>query len=134
MPFRPIQWAKQTVAGRQVEADGSKLVNFYAVALPSPEESKTPVMLYGTPGRRRFVKVPVKTDIDTQKGIHAMLQVDSAIYGQWLFGISSQSQLFRIRLGKIKQNFISKEEKKVGERITQDKVCLLYTSPSPRDS
>ena len=95
---RPIQWARQTVEGRQIEADGSKLVNFYAVILPSPQESKTAVMLYGTSGRRKFVRIPVKTGVDTQKGVHALLQVDSAIYGQWLFGISSQSQFFRIKL------------------------------------
>ena len=58
MVYRPIQWARRTVEGRQIEADGSRLVNFYAVMVPDPEESKVPVMLYSAPGRRRYLRSP----------------------------------------------------------------------------
>ena len=105
MPFRPIQWARQTVEGRQIEADGSRLLDFYAVQLPDPGEAKVPVMLYGTPGTRRWVRVDPKifdragTTITPPKGIHALLEIDNAVYGHRLFGLSAQSQFFELRVG-----------------------------------
>lgn len=106
MPYRPIQWARQTVEGRQIEADGSRLVDFYAVRLPDPTEAKTPVMLYGTPGMRRFLRVPPQPferggmTITPTKGVHALLEIDSTAYGHRLFGISSGYQLFEIVQGQ----------------------------------
>lgn len=101
MPFRPIQWAQRSVEGRQIEADGSRLVNFYAVRVPAPEESKVPVMLYSSPGRRRFLNVPASSVgmIQPPKGIHALLTVDAPAYGLNLFGLSARYQMFRFRAG-----------------------------------
>ena len=102
MPFRPIQWARQTVEGRQIEADGSSLKDFYAVQLPDPGESKVPVMLYSTPGLRRWAQVAPQplmvggNEITPQKGIHALLEIDNAVYGHRLFGLSAQYQFFEI--------------------------------------
>ena len=98
MPFRPIQWARRSVEGRQIEADGSRLLNFFAVQLPDPEESKVPVMLYSSPGRRRFLKTNGnRKQANYVAGVHALLEVNSVVYGHWLFGISHQNVFFAIR-------------------------------------
>ena len=102
MPFRPIQWARQTVEGRQIEADGSSLKDFYAVQLPDPGEAKVPVMLYGTPGLRRWARVPPRPlaiagdQVTPPAGIHALLEIDNAVYGHRLFGLSARYQFFEI--------------------------------------
>ena len=101
MAYRPIQWARQSVEGRQIEADGSKLSNYYAVNLPAPEESKVAVMLYQVPGLRRWARVPTKNVLEATPttGIHALISMNSPAYGRRLYGLSSQYQLFRIRQG-----------------------------------
>lgn len=48
--FRPVLWARQTADGRSAQADGGRLLNFYAVAPVNPEESDLPVKLQGSPG------------------------------------------------------------------------------------
>ena len=48
--YQPVQWARQTADGRQAQADGGRLLNFYAVAAVNPEEADVPVVLQGTPG------------------------------------------------------------------------------------
>ena len=50
MPFRPIQWARQTTDGRQPDSDGASLLNLYATNPVPPQESKAPVVLYQSPG------------------------------------------------------------------------------------
>lgn len=52
----PIQWATSSHKGRSEAANGTRLVNLYAEALP--QDSKTPVVLYGTPGTARFTQLP----------------------------------------------------------------------------
>lgn len=52
---QPIQWAISSNQGRAEAANGSRLVNLYAEALPP--NSKAPVVLYGTPGTVQFVDV-----------------------------------------------------------------------------
>ena len=107
MPQRPLQWARQSVEGRQVEADGSRLINFYAVrpARAVPQEAKVPVMLYGSPGYRRWAHVPpvpfdqAGTLITPDAGIYGLIGVDTPQVGKRLFGVSSQYQLFEIREG-----------------------------------
>ena len=109
MPYRAIQWARRSIEGRQVEADGSRLLNFYAVTLPAPEESKVPVMLYSSPGLRRWLKVTDDTteanrasasDLDTMyAGVHAMLEIDSVIYGHRLIGLANGNQFFDLKVG-----------------------------------
>ena len=101
MPFRPVQWARQSIEGRQVEADGSRLLNFYAVQLAAPEESKVPVMIYSSPGQRRFLKTNGTNSavaLNTSAGVHALLEINSVVYGHWLFGISHQNIFFGIRV------------------------------------
>ena len=50
MPFKPIQWARQTTDGRQPDSDGASLLNLYATNPVPPQESKAPVVLYQSPG------------------------------------------------------------------------------------
>ena len=99
MPFRPIQWARRSVEGRQVEADGSRLLNFYAVQLADPSESKVPVMIYSSPGQRRFMRTNgTKARAEQVAGVHALLELDSVAYGKWLFGLTHQSVFFAVRV------------------------------------
>ncbi len=53
---QPIQWTTGSHKGRSEAANGARLVNLYAEALPP--DSKTPVVLYGTPGTSRFALLP----------------------------------------------------------------------------
>lgn len=53
---QPLQWAIASNSGRSVAANGSRLINLYAEALPP--DSKTPVVLYGTPGLSVFATLP----------------------------------------------------------------------------
>jgi hypothetical protein len=52
----PIQWAVGSHKGRSEKANGSRLVNLFAEALP--QDSKSSVVLYGTPGTAVFSKLP----------------------------------------------------------------------------
>ena len=98
MPFRPIQWARRSIEGRQNEADGSRLLNFYAVQLPAPEESKVPVMLYSSPGQRRFIHTQGANALGgSTPGVHALLEQNTVVYGHWLFGLTHGSVFFAIR-------------------------------------
>lgn len=102
MAFIPLQWARQTVGGRQNETDGSRLKNLYAVSPVLPEEAKTPVLLYGAPGFNTWAKVPRKTfirgssTITPTKGIHALLVLKSSVRGYRLFGVSHEYFFFEI--------------------------------------
>ena len=99
MSFRPIQWARRSIEGRQVEADGSRLLNFYAVALQAPEESKVPVMAYSSPGQRRYLETRGdRAQAGYASGVHALREVKSVVYGHWLFGLSNQNVFFGIRV------------------------------------
>ncbi len=53
---QPIQWATASNRGRSQAANGSRLVNLYAEALPA--DSKSQVVLHGTPGTARFSQLP----------------------------------------------------------------------------
>ena len=105
MPYRPVQWARQTVEGRQIEADGSRLINFYAVQPAIPEEAKVPVIIQGTPGVRRWARIPFKTFTRNQQtvtsvfpGVHGMIVVDTPLIGKHLFGVANQFQFFDIKI------------------------------------
>lgn len=52
----PIQWATASRKGRSEAANGSRLINMFVEALPP--DSKTPVVLYGTPGTTLFTELP----------------------------------------------------------------------------
>jgi len=102
MPFTPIPWARQSVQGRQIEADGSRLVNFYAVRSVMPEEAKVPVIIYGTPGYRKWAEVAAQTfdqggnDVTPPAGIYGLIENNSPTYGNRLYGISAGYQFFEI--------------------------------------
>jgi hypothetical protein len=53
---QPIQWAIASNKSRSEKANGSRLVNLYAEALPP--DSKSNVVLYGLPGTALFVELP----------------------------------------------------------------------------
>ena len=108
MPYRPIHWARQSVGGRYVEHDGSRLLNFYASRAVMPEEAKATVILQATPGYQAWVQVPVRdfapgvtTPVPTgdQVGIFGMLSVDTPLRGKHLYGISNSYQFFDISQG-----------------------------------
>ena len=108
--YSPFQWARQTVGGRQIETDGSRLINFYAVRPANEQESKVPVIIYGSPGYRRFAEVPPETftrntvPITPDPGIHGLIETNTAADGQHLIGISSEYQLFDIEIGPLSQD------------------------------
>lgn len=52
----PIQFALSSNDGKFGAANGERLVNLYAEAMPP--NSKVPVVLYGTPGQYRFAMLP----------------------------------------------------------------------------
>ena len=63
MPFLPIQWARQTTDGRQPDSDGASLLNLYATNPVPPQESKSPVVLYQSPGYESVGQLtPTDTD------------------------------------------------------------------------
>ena len=101
MPYRPIQWARRSVEGRQVEADGSRLLNFYAIQVQAPQAQsvpKVPVMLYSSPGVRRYLEVPNPDNNTNQTaGFHALLEVKSPIYGHRIFGLAHRYEFFHAR-------------------------------------
>lgn len=100
MPFRPVQWAKRSIEGRQTEADGSRLLNFYPVQLAAPEDSKVPVMLYSGPGFRRWLKTNGTDALASANdvGVHALLRINTPVYGTWLCGLTHQSVFFAVRI------------------------------------
>lgn len=53
---QPIQWALASNSGRSKAANATRMVNVFAEALPP--DSKTPVVLYGTPGTALFAELP----------------------------------------------------------------------------
>ena len=79
--MRPIQWATGSNQTRTEAANGSRLVNLYAEALPP--DSKTPVALYGTPGTRIFCHLPT----NPVKALHRLNDVLHAITATRLYRI-----------------------------------------------
>lgn len=96
-----VQWAKHNTAGAQTAADGSELKNFYAVEVASPAaDRKTPIILYGSPGFKRWLQVPPfafdlnGVEVQPPAGIQALLPIESPTYGNWLVGVSAEYQFF----------------------------------------
>jgi len=79
--IRPIQWATGSNQTRSEAANGSRLINLYAEALPP--DSKTPVALYGTPGTNPFSRLPT----EPVKALHT--------FKDQLYAVTS-SRLYRI--------------------------------------
>ena len=106
MPFRPLQWARQTVGGRQDNSDGASLTNFYAVNPVSPEDAKSNVIIYGTPGHQQWLGINPKTftpsggsAITPVSGVQGMVSIDSPTYGKRMFCITGGYQLAELRIG-----------------------------------
>lgn len=91
MPFGQIQWARQTIEGRQTEAQGGRLLNLYAVN-PDPQ-SKVASLLYHAPGKRKWASHI------SGAAINGMLASDSPVYGKRL-SIVSGAFFYQIRLGR----------------------------------
>lgn len=96
--YRPIQWARQTVEGRQDFSNGSRLLNMYAERAVAPDESKVAVVLHGTPGAKRYANV---TAGDGAAGIFGLVQTNTPTYGERLFGIVGGNYLFEIRAADV---------------------------------
>ena len=79
---RPIQWARQSAAGRQVENDGSRLINFYATVAVTPEEAKVPVVIYGAPGFNSALRFPADSDYSPVNGLIVM---ESPVHGDHVY-------------------------------------------------
>jgi len=105
VPYRPIQWASRSIEGRQVEADGSRLLDFYATQITPPavgQTPKVPVMLYSSPGLRRWLRVPSRTtpqSVTPEKGVHGLLEIVNPSYGRRLVGLTGQYFFFDVRFG-----------------------------------
>ena len=96
MAYRPVQWAKTTVSGRQDASDGSRLINFFAVrpVSPAPEDSKSPVILYGVPGLSVFHDAAALEAVGgTPEQIQGMTFVESPVYGNKLFCLARNGRL-----------------------------------------
>ena len=89
MPFIPVQWARQTVEGRQDASDGSRLVNFYAVNPVSPEDVKSKVIIYSAPGYSKWAAINGKPYLTIRPGtsIQGLLAIDSPVFGKRLFAV-----------------------------------------------
>lgn len=79
--MRPIQWAIASNSTKSEDANGSRLVNLYAEALPP--DSKTQVALYGTPGTKVFSLLPTPQ----VKALHTLNGVLYAITAKRLYSI-----------------------------------------------
>lgn len=104
--LQPIQWAKHSTSGEQAEADGSRLLNFYAIRPASPTtDQKTPVILYGTPGLKTWLNLPAvpspPTSLDAVDAVYAVRVIDSPSLGVFVVGITGQFHLFWKRLDTI---------------------------------
>lgn len=89
--YRAIPWATQSVGGRQQSADGSRLINFYAVPAQGGADSKVPVLLYGAPGLKRYLDTSAGTP-----GVNGILGIESPIYGNRLVGITDEDKFFAV--------------------------------------
>ena len=92
MAFGQIQWARQTIEGRQIEATGGKLLNFYSIS--PDDQSKIANILYHAPGKRKWAN---SFDGLTINGI---LASDSPIYGERL-SVVAGNKFFQIRPGRV---------------------------------
>ena len=67
----PIQFAVASNEGRSEEVNGSRVVNLFAETLPP--DSKSPVVLYGTPGQYLFTSLPTMP-------VQAQIVMDGLLY------------------------------------------------------
>ena len=67
-------------------------------------------------------KLPYKEAIDLQKGLHSSISSEKSNYDYLL--LLEHNNVITIGRSGDKNNLL----------VTEDTFCLLYTSPSPRDS
>lgn len=85
----PIQWATGSSKGRSENANGSRLVNLFAEQLPP--DSKSPVVLYGTPGESVFTNVNQLTVFGTMVMDNQLYAVtDTKLYSVDEFGVITE--------------------------------------------
>ena len=98
--IRPVPLEGHGPVFRNAAASGSAIHNCY-LTLTHPK-GNAPPFVTGAPGLRQWADVPflpqgaLSTAVE---GIHGLIEIDSPTYGHRLFGISSEYQLFEIRLG-----------------------------------
>lgn len=80
----PIQWAVGSHKGRSEKANGSRLINLFAEALP--QDSKSQVVIYGTPGTAFFSQLPTFPVM----GMHVM---DNELYA------ITKTNLYKVNAG-----------------------------------
>ena len=98
--MQQIVWAKGTVEGDQTGNDGSRLLNWFAVKSEMPEQAKSPLLLYPTPGKHKAIRLAEQAvNGRTLEGINALVPVDSAVYGRRLLGILGAASFFEVRAG-----------------------------------
>ena len=120
MPRAVIEWARQSSTGRQEVADGSRLVNFYAVRAATQQaaqEAKYPVILYGAPGIENWFQALVNlyrieffretgsggeqillTGIYRNKNaIWGLKAIESSVYGTRLIMVGCQNLVMQMR-------------------------------------
>ena len=99
-PF-PLQWARQSAGESQDPADGSRLIDCYAVnpaALPTaPDQPKVPVALNPRPSRNAWLNLPGLnnfhwrradgTQVNAQPSVNGLALIDSPVYGRRLVGV-----------------------------------------------
>ena len=125
--YLPIQWARQTVTGDQDGADGSRLVDLYAVnpaALPTaPDQAKTQVLLYPAPLVSAWSAAPALGGSGST--INGLKTADNPVFGNRVVALFNGNRV---------AEFVIADGGSVTKRYEGFFTCLLYTSPSPRDS
>lgn len=111
MPGRPfaIEWARQSAGASQDPADGSRLIDCYAVnpaALPTaPHQPKVPVLVTPAPSLSEWLKLPgmssfhfVRSGQTVRPGpaVNGLAAIDHPSYGKRLVGVCSGYWFFEI--------------------------------------
>lgn len=98
---QPIQWTVASNSGRSKAENNSRLVNLFAEA--QPQDSKTPVALYGTPGSMLYTTLPTSPVL----GLHSI--------GRTLYAVTPKA-LYSIA--------VSGEVKEIGEVVLSGRVSM----------
>ena len=103
--YIPMPWATASASGRQREASGQRLLNFFPAGVIVPQAARVPVLLHGVPGTRKWLDMPAAQTfqrsgqaITGAPGIHGLVTIDSPLYGQWVAGVYDEYWFFVARL------------------------------------
>ena len=111
MPERPfaVEWARQSAGASQDPADGSRLIDCYAVnpaALPTaPFQPKVPVVVSPAPSLSEWLALPAAGDFEFRRGgrtvapaaaVNGLAAIDHPSYGRRLVGVCAGYWFFEI--------------------------------------